>query len=538
MSDGTEGGKTAGGDGQSSGGSGSSGSGEGSQSSSSSSGESSQSSSSSSSGESSQSSSSSSSGQGSQSSGSDNQTRGDTSTEGDSQPKGDPKPADNNNDTSTSDNDQTGDRAGSGSNLQSGTPTGFGSGVKSNNALSSSTTKENSAPQDGNKQQGGHPYDNAVIEKSPMPDINTPSLRAAVADLRDTGKQGYQNADDARGVSHDMAQALGGEPGDQLQQNLNKTVEQGTMFGDAANRLADYVEHGAAVGDAAIKGRQDDLAQDRALYDMAPELAGSVPEGKLIQANMIENGAARGQQMNQQAAAAMHNKADGGIWDILDPRNKGPVYDRFNKTVVEPLADAKRSLDEKLDWLYSEKSEGPTDVTVTPNGPDFDVKADPKDGIKPELKVLSVDGKKLYNHGTFEAFGGALKGTQEEGVFASFGGATPLGGANPLSVELQAGKKLTLDKIPLVEAGPVKTSIQPELRIGPGVSAELDLNALKEGFSNGHLNLKGKIPVITPIAPVIGGSLGFDTDIDFKAVGNWLVDQAREITENGGYRTP
>ncbi|WP_158894678.1 hypothetical protein [Amycolatopsis anabasis] len=391
-----------------------------------------------------------------------------------------------------------------------------GGGGKSGDGQQVPNAEKNSGPQGGDQQQRGHEFDNQVLAKSPTPETDSGSLRETAQGLRDAGNRGQQAADQAQQVARGTEQEFGGKPGDQLRQNLNEHAEHARTTGADLNRLAGGVDHAADVVDATKQARQQLLDQGRRAYDTFGALAPSGPEAQFAQEHVINQTAAQGQKINQQAAAAMKS---GSIWDILDPRNHDPVTDGFRKTVVEPLAEAEQRAKEGLNWLYSEKSEGSTGWTNTSKGfdPDFDVTASSKNGPKPELKVLNVGGKELYDRGRFSALGGLVQGSYEDGLFASGNGKMPLGQESPGSVDFQAGRKWTLDKINLGD----KVSIQPDLRVGPGGSLGLDVDALKEG------RLKPKFS----FSPWAGGGLGLD--VDLKGIGNWFVDKAREINDSG-----
>lgn len=152
---------------------------------------------------------------------------------------------------------------------------------------------------------------------------------------------------------------------------------------------------------------------------------------------------------------------------------------------------------DRLDQLGVKVQSQGTDSGAEVTGPDK------KGGI------VHAEAHYDFDHGTWSALDGGIQ-NGEYALTAKAEGGVEVGKDG---VGAKAEAKAGLDvKLPEVSSGPgpVTVSAQPELMIGPGVTAEATLGKGEDG--------KYRVHVKAGFSPLVGGSLGLDMEVDPQAI--------------------
>ncbi|UOZ07791.1 hypothetical protein [Amycolatopsis sp. WQ 127309] len=123
--------------------------------------------------------------------------------------------------------------------------------------------------------------------------------------------------------------------------------------------------------------------------------------------------------------------------------------------------------------------------------------------------IVHAEAHYDFDHGTWSALDGGIQNGEYALTAKAEGGVE----AGKDGVGAKAEAKAGLDvKLPEVSSGPgpVTVSAQPELMIGPGVTAEATLGKGEDG--------KYRVHVKAGFSPLVGGSLGLDMEVDPQAI--------------------
>ncbi|MFI7675783.1 WXG100 family type VII secretion target [Actinophytocola sp. NPDC049390] len=185
------------------------------------------------------------------------------------------------------------------------------------------------------------------------------------------------------------------------------------------------------------------------------------------------------------------------FWDLLDPRNRN----QMEQWVIDLVNSAGEKATEAIRWLLTVESQGPQTEPFSWEGPNDSGR----------LGSLSVDG--AFDHGRWSAFGGALQGEYAVGPRGEAQVNAPWSRDPLVDAEVRLGASASLDRIDVIDSGPVKLGFTPEVSVGPGATFTFDPK-----WENGRFDLNARIGA----SPMIGGSLGTDFSIDFNEIGKSL----------------
>ncbi|QUH03939.1 hypothetical protein HUO13_26765 [Saccharopolyspora erythraea] len=281
--------------------------------------------------------------------------------------------------------------------------------------------------------------------------------------------------------------------------------------------VADAVRRGHEVMDQAgreirgtvggwAEGSRDAANPADATPPLAPDGGRAVPAAGAAPPGAPAPPGGRGtvRQAAQKLDNAQSSLAQDGDWDeFMDPRTENSVFDKFRKLVNETgerVTEAGR-------WWLTVEPEGP-DAGITPEGPG------------PGGGVGSIEGEALATHGKWRAFGGALSGEYSAGAYGSGQVNMPDSKEPLIEAERQVGVRANLDEINVLDAGPLSVSIQPEVRVGPGASLEVEPQV-----ENGQLSFRTK----TSASPLVGGGLGLDVQVDLNELNQSVESIKRSI---------